>query len=61
MIEFYTREDAAAVDAQTTGREIVVGLLEGADGRDLDVLRRQAGSDELQAVALRQVDVPLIS
>ena len=52
-------EDAAAVDAEPAGGEVVFGMLEGADGRDLNGLWRQPGSDELQAVALGEVDVPL--
>ena len=40
-------EDAAAVDAEPAGGEVVFGMLEGADGRDLNGLWRQPGSDEL--------------
>jgi hypothetical protein len=36
-------------------------VLEGADGRNLNGLWQKAGSNELQAIALRQVDVPLIT
>ena len=45
-------EDAAAVDAEPAGGEVVFGVLEGADGRDVDALRLEAGSEELLAIAL---------
>ena len=52
-------EDAAGADAEAPGREIAVGMLVGADARHDDAVGAEAGVDELQAVAGRQVDVPL--
>ena len=52
------RIDATGVDAEATGGEESVGLLIGADRRNSDSVGTETGSQQLQPVALRQVDVP---
>ena len=52
-------KDATRLDAQSTGREEGVRMLDGADVGNGDVSLGNAGSNELQAIALRQVDMPL--
>ena len=51
-------EEAAGIDAQSAGREIAVGLTEGADGREADGLGRETSGSQLKTVAAGQVDVP---
>ena len=53
-------EDAARMDAEATSREECVAVGVGADVRQEDVVGGDAACRQLLAVALREVDVPLL-
>ena len=55
-----TRKDSSRINSQASGREIIVGMVVGADIRHTDIRRRDAHSLQLQPTSFGQVDVPLL-
>ena len=60
LLQHDAREDAARVDAQPAGREIVGVLLIGTDVKCVDLLVQKPRFLQLQAIAQGQVDVPFL-